>query len=100
MCDASDYALGTVLGQKTNGRFHVIYYASKVLNGTQINYVTIEKEMLVVVYALEKFQAYLTGSKIIVHTDHSTIKYLLTKADSKPTLIRWVLLLQGFDLEI
>ena len=40
------------------------------------------------------------GSKVIVYTDHATIKYLLNKADSKPRLIRWILLLQEFDLVI
>ena len=55
MCDASYYAVGTILGQKRNERFHVIYYANKVLKRAQINYATTEKEMLAVVYALEKF---------------------------------------------
>uniref|UniRef100_A0A151UHL8 Retrovirus-related Pol polyprotein from transposon 17.6 n=1 Tax=Cajanus cajan TaxID=3821 RepID=A0A151UHL8_CAJCA len=80
--------------------FHVIHYASKVLNENQINYATTEKELLAIVYALEKFCSYLVGSKITVYTDHAAIKYLLTKADSKPRLIRWILLLQEFDLEI
>ena len=56
--------------------------------------------MLAIVYALEKFRSYLVGSKVIVYTDHAAIKYLLTKADSKPRLIRWILLLQEFDLVI
>ena len=51
-------------------------------------------------YAIDKFRQYLVGSKIIVYTDHSVIKYLLNKKDAKPTLIRWILLLQEFDLEI
>ena len=51
-------------------------------------------------YALEKFRSYLIGSKIVEYTDHAAIKYLLTKSDSKPRLIRWILLLQEFDLEI
>ena len=56
--------------------------------------------MLAIIYALEKFRSYLVGSKVIVYTDHATIKYMLTKADSKPRLIRWILLLQEFDLVI
>jgi len=51
----SDYAVGKISGQKRNGRFHAIYYASKVLNGAQINYSQMEKEMIVVVDAPEKF---------------------------------------------
>jgi len=100
MCDASDYAVGAVLGQRREKTFHAIHYASKVLNDAQVNYATTEKELLVIVYALEKFRSYLIGSKVIVFTDHAAIKYLLTKPDSKPRLIRWILLLQEFDLEI
>ena len=80
--------------------FHAIHYASKVLNEAQINYATTEKELLAIVYALEKFRAYLIGSRVVIYTDHSAIKYLLTKPDSKQRLIRWILLLQEFDLEI
>ena len=100
MCDASDYAVGAVLGQRKDKKLHVIYYASKVLNEAQINYATTEKELLAVVFAFDKFRSYLVGSKVIVYTDHSALKYLLTKKDAKPRLIRWILLLQEFDIEI
>ena len=50
-------------------------------------------------FALEKFRSYLISYKIIVFTDHPALKYLLTKKESKARLIRWVLLLQEFDLE-
>ncbi|XP_038976409.1 uncharacterized protein LOC113461320 [Phoenix dactylifera] len=100
MCDASDFALGAVLGQRKDRKLHVIYYASRVLNNAQLNYATTEKELLAVVFAFDKFRSYLVGSKVIVYTDHSAIKYLLKKKDAKPRLIRWVLLLQEFDLEI
>ena len=56
--------------------------------------------MLAVVFALEKFRQYILGSKIIVYTDHAVLKYLLSKKEAKPRLIRWVLFLQEFDLEI
>lgn len=59
-----------------------------------------KKELLDIMYALEKFRSYLIDSKVIVYTDHVTIKYLLTKPGSKQRLIRWILLLQEFDLEI
>ncbi|CAN6685961.1 unnamed protein product [Malus baccata var. baccata] len=59
MCDASDYALGTVLGQRKEKRPHVIYYASRTLNDAQLNYSTTEKELLAVVFALDKFHSYL-----------------------------------------
>ncbi|RVW12792.1 Retrovirus-related Pol polyprotein from transposon opus [Vitis vinifera] len=100
ICDASDFAIGAVLGQREDGKPYVIYYASKTLNEAQRNYTTIEKELLAVVFALDKFRAYLVGSFIIVFTDHSALKYLLTKQDAKARLIRWILLLQEFDLQI
>ncbi|XP_039684977.1 uncharacterized protein [Medicago truncatula] len=100
MCDASDYAVGAVLGQRKEKKMHAIYYASKTLVGAQVNYAATKKELLAVVYAIDKFRQYLVGSKIIVYTDHSAIKYLLNKKDAKPRLIRWILLLQEFDLEI
>ncbi|RVW63049.1 Retrovirus-related Pol polyprotein from transposon 17.6 [Vitis vinifera] len=98
--DANDFAIGAVLGQREDGKPYVIYYASKTLNEAQRNYTTTEKELLAVVFALDKFRAYLVGSFIIVFTDHSALKYLLTKQDAKARLIRWILLLQEFDLQI
>src|SRR5215470_6654058 len=100
MCDASDLAIGAVLGQRKDKLLHVIYYASRVLNDAQRNYATTEKELLAVVFAFDKFRSYLVGSKVIVYTDHSALKYLLSKQETKPRLIRWVLLLQEFDLEL
>ncbi|CAL9025480.1 unnamed protein product [Prunus brigantina] len=86
MCDASDFAIGAVLGQKKNKLPHVIHYASRTLNDAQLNYSTTEKELLVVVFALEKF-VLLVGSKVIVYSDHAALRYLLTKKDAKPRLI-------------
>ncbi|KAL4297029.1 hypothetical protein GQ457_12G014460 [Hibiscus cannabinus] len=100
MCDASDYAVGAVLGQRKGRIFHPIYYASKTLNDAQVNYTTTEKELLAVIFAFEKFRSYLIGAKVTVYTDHSAIKYLLSNKDAKPRLIRWILLLQEFDVEI
>ena len=100
MCDASDFAIGAVLGQRIDNRQHVIYYASRTLNEAQLNYTTTEKEFLAVVFALEKFRQYLLGSRTVIFTDHSALKYLMQKKDAKARLIRWILLLQEFDLEI
>ncbi|KAK8644735.1 hypothetical protein V6N13_124035 [Hibiscus sabdariffa] len=83
MCDASDYAVGVVLGQHKGKIFHPIYYANKTLNDAQVNYTTIEKELLAVIFAFDKFRSYLIGAK-----------------DAKPRLIRWILILQEFDIEI
>ena len=100
MCDASVYAIGTVLGQRVNNRQHIIYYASRTLNEAQLNYTATEKEFLAVVFALKKFHQYLLGSKITIITDHSALKYLMQKKDAKARIIRCILLLQEFNLEI
>jgi len=93
MCDASNFAVGTVLAQRDGKLPHVIYYASKTLDTTQANYTTTEKELLAVVFALDKFRPYILGSKVIFYTDHATLKFLLKKEDSKTRFIRWMLLL-------
>ncbi|GJV90033.1 reverse transcriptase domain-containing protein [Tanacetum coccineum] len=100
MCDASDYAVGAVLGQRKTKHFQPIHYASKTMTDAQAHYTTTEKELLAVVYAFEKFRPYLVLSKTIVYTDHSALKYLLAKQDAKPRLLRWILLLQEFDVII
>ncbi|GJZ58749.1 putative nucleotidyltransferase, ribonuclease H [Tanacetum coccineum] len=76
MCDASDYAAGAVLGQRADKKPVVIFYASKTFSEAQMNYTTTEKELLAVVFALDKFRSYIWG--------HS----------------KWILLLQEFNLEI
>ncbi|GJY98194.1 reverse transcriptase domain-containing protein [Tanacetum coccineum] len=100
MCDASDYAVGAVLGQRKDKYFRPIHYASKTLSDAQINYTVTEKELLAVVYAFEKFRSYLALSNTIVYTDHSALKYLFKKQDAKLRLLRWILLLQKFTIEI
>ncbi|GKE73681.1 reverse transcriptase domain-containing protein [Tanacetum coccineum] len=100
MCDASDYEVGAVLGQRKTKHFQPINYASKTMTDAQAHYTTTEKELFVVVYAFEKFQPYLVLSKTIVYTDHSALKYLLAKQDAKLRLLWWILLLQEFDVII
>ncbi|XP_070022083.1 uncharacterized protein [Nicotiana sylvestris] len=100
MYDARDVAIGAVLGQRVNKIFHAVYCTGKLMNDAQVNYTMTEKELLAIVFAMEKFRPYLMGAKVIVHTDHATLRYLMTKKDSKARLMRWVLLLQEFDLEI
>ncbi|KAG7585655.1 Ribonuclease H-like superfamily [Arabidopsis thaliana x Arabidopsis arenosa] len=100
MCDASDYAVGAVLGQKIDKKLHVIYYASRTLDDAQGRYATTEKELMAVVFAFEKFRSYLVGSKVIVYTDHAALRHIYAKKDTKPRLLRWILLLQKFDMEI
>jgi hypothetical protein len=89
-----------VLGQSKDKKHYAISYASKTLNGPQLKYATMKKELVAVVFAIKNFRSYLVGTKVIIYTDHAALKYLLTKKDAKPCLIRWILLLQEFDLEI
>ena len=83
MCDASDFAIGAFLRHCIDNKQHVIYYSSRTLNDTQLNYTTTKKEFLVVVFALEKFHPYLLGSKTTTFTDHSALRYLMAKKDAK-----------------
>src|SRR6187399_1112187 len=100
MCDASDCDVGVVLGQRVDKKLNVIQYTSKTLDSAQRNYATTEKEFLAVVFACDKFRPYIVDYKVTIHTDHDAIKYLTEKKDAKPRLIRWVLLMQEFDLHI
>ncbi|XP_060182513.1 uncharacterized protein LOC132612209 [Lycium barbarum] len=92
--------MGAVLGQKHEKIFHPIYYAIKTLNGAQLIYTVIEQELLAIVFAFEKFRAYLLGTHVVVHNDHAALRYLMKNKDAKPRLIRWVLILQEFDIEV
>ena len=76
--DASDTTLGAVLGQKDLVPY-AIYYTSKILTTTELNYTMIEKEFLVVVHAINKFRHYITDYETFIHTDHSAIRYLMKK---------------------
>nr|GFA94777.1 putative retroelement [Tanacetum cinerariifolium] len=88
MCDASDFAIGAVLGQHQEKHFRPIHYASKTMTEAESNYTTMKKEMLAVVYAFEKFRSHLIMNKSIVYMDHSALKYLFAKKDSKARLLR------------
>ncbi|RDX88027.1 Retrovirus-related Pol polyprotein from transposon 17.6, partial [Mucuna pruriens] len=102
MCDASNSALGAVLGQRAGVGLpvRVIAYASRTMDSAQRNYTTTEKELLAIVFALDKFLSYLLGSRIVVFFDHVALRYLLKKPDAKSRLIWWMLLLQEFNIEI
>nr|GEW54942.1 reverse transcriptase domain-containing protein [Tanacetum cinerariifolium] len=100
MCDASDFAIGAVLGQRQDKHFRPIHYASKTMTEAKSKYTITEKEMLAVVYAFENFRSYLILNKSIVYTDHFALKYLFLKKDSKARLLRWVLLLHEFTFKV
>ena len=94
MCDTSDYAIGAVLGKREDKNAFVIYYASQTLDSAQSNYTTTEKEFFDVVFALENFRSYIVGSSVTIFMDHATLKYFLSKQDTKPHLTKWILLCQ------
>nr|GEV30749.1 reverse transcriptase [Tanacetum cinerariifolium] len=100
MCDASDFSIGVVLGKCHEKHFRPIHYASKTMTEAESYYTTTKKEMLAVVYAFKKFWSYLILNKSIVYTDHSALKYLFSKKDSKVRLLWWVLLLQEFKFKV
>ena len=89
-----------MLGQKKDKVIHPIYYTSKTLNEAQKNYTITKKKLLVVVFGINKYRSNIISSKVMVHSNHSTIGYFMAKKYPKPWLIRWILLLQEFDLEI
>lgn len=100
VCDVRDTIVGVVLGQRTDEEFYTIYYASRTLDDAQKNYTTTKNKLLAVVFAFDKFRNYLVLCKVICYTDHFAIKYLMSKKNAKPSLIRWILLLLEFELEI
>lgn len=99
--DASNFSIGAVLRQKDeNGAMHAIYNINRNLSLAERNYTMSEKELLVVVYAINKFRRYIIGYKIFIHTDHVAIRYLMNKAIVAGRIIRWLLILQEFDITI
>nr|GEV03665.1 reverse transcriptase domain-containing protein [Tanacetum cinerariifolium] len=100
MCDASDFAICAVLGQRHEKHFKPIHYASKTMTDAESNYTATEKEMLVIVYAFEKFRSYLIMNKSVVHTDHSVLKYLFAKKDAKARLLWITRIVKSFVLSV
>ena len=97
--DASETTLGVLLGQKDLTPY-AIYYTSKNLTPTELNYTITKKEFLVVVHAIKKYRHYITGYETFIHTDHSKIRYLMNKSITSVGITRWLLLLQEFNITI
>ena len=100
VCEASEQSVGAVLGQLDGDNFNTIHHASRTLNDAQKNYPFSEKELFAVVFSCDKFRSYIIDAKVKVYTDRDGLKEILEKTDVKPRLIRWILLLQEFDLQI
>jgi hypothetical protein len=91
--DASDTAIGGVLGKKEDQQSYAIYFVSKNLSPAELNYTVTEKEFLAVVHAINKFRHYITGYEVFVHTDHSTIRFLMNKPITNGRVTRWLLVI-------
>jgi len=91
--DASHTTVGATLGQEEHNQSYAIYFISKNLSPTELNYTVTEKEFLVVTFSINKFKHYITGYEVFVHTDHSAIRYLMNKPLTSHRVTRWLLLL-------
>jgi hypothetical protein len=98
--DASDTALGAMLGQRENQLLYAIYFVSKNLSPTEVNYTITEKKFLLMVHAINKFTHYIIGYEVFVHTDHSNIRFSMNKLVKNARVTRWLLLLQEFNITI
>jgi len=98
--DASNEGIGVTLGQMQNGREVAIAFAGRDLNTAERNYSTTEREALAVIFGIKKFEPYLYGRKFILHTDHHSLKWLMSISDPSGKLARWSLLVQQYDFEI
>ena len=96
--DASDSSLGDVIGQKEGQQHYAIYFINKNLTPAELNYTVMEKEFLAVTYVINKFLHYIIGYEVLVHIDHSPIRYLMNKPITNGRITRWLLLLQEFNV--
>lgn len=98
--DASNYAVGSVLSQGETPNDLPIAYASRILNKSEVNYSTTEKELLAIVWSVKHFRPYLYGRKFRIITDHKPLTWLMNVKDPGSRLVRWRLLLEEYDYEI
>lgn len=94
--DASNFALGAVLSQNSKP----ICYASRTLNRHEVNYSTIEKELLAIVWSVQNFRPYLFGRRFTIYTDHRPLQWLFNCKDPSSKLVRWKLKLSEYDYDI
>jgi hypothetical protein len=98
--NALETPIGFVLVQRDGNDPYTIYYIRKNHFPTKLNYMVREKEFLAVIYAINKFQYYITRYLVVLYTDHAAIKYLMKKPITNGMVIRWLLLIQEYDITI
>lgn len=98
--DASNLAIGAVLSQGPIGSDKPIAYASRTLNTSEINYSTIEKELLAIVWATKYFRPYLFGRKFKIMTDHRPLQWIMNIKEPNSRLTRWRLKLSEYDFSV
>lgn len=98
--DASNFAIGAILSQGPIGNDKPVCYASRTLTDSEINYSTIEKELLAIVWAAKYFRPYLFGRKFQIITDHKPLTWIMSLKDPNSRLVRWRLKLEEFEYEI
>jgi hypothetical protein len=97
---ASGYAIGAILSQGKLGEDKPVAYASRTLNKAELNYATVDKELLAIVWACKHFRPYLMGRKFHIITDHKGLTWIFNVKDPSSRLMRWKLLLEEYDYEI
>ena len=98
--DASDYGIGAVLMQEHGSKLFPICYASKKLSHAELNYSTIEKECLAVVWGIKRFHMYLYGVRFVLQTDHEPLKYMNSAKFTNNRLMRWAMFLQSYNMKV
>lgn len=99
-CDASDYAIGVVLTQESDGLQHPIIFINRLLTAAERKYTTTEKECLAVLWAVEKLRPYLEGFPFTVFNDHSSLVWLQNLKSSSGRLSRWAMSLLAHDIKV
>lgn len=99
-CDASSYGIGAVLTQEYGGKIHVICYISRTLNKCEVKYSVTEKELLCVIWAIEKCRCYLELSEFVIVTDHSSLSWINNLKNPQGRLGRWTLRLQQYNFKV
>ena len=98
--DASDFGIGAVLMQEHGGKLFPICYASKKLSNAELNYSTIEKECLALLWGIKRFHMYLYGVRFVLQTDYEPLKYMSSAKFTNNRLMQWAMFLQNYNMKV